>query len=278
MAGRIRIGLALALVAALAACGGGPRGGSGGNGTGGGEARAAPEIRPVPGLPASFGDADPHDWQGRTPRSYPVHGTDVARFQGAVDWKAAQRAGISFAWIKATEGGDRLDPMFHQNYRDAAAAGVARGAYHFYYFCRPAIEQARWFIRNVPRTPGALPPALDLEWNPFSPTCTYRPPAETVRAEAKVFLDALERHYGTRPVIYTTPDFYDRNDMGQLRGYDFWLRSTAAHPSVRYPNQRWTFWQYTGTGLAPGFYTKVDLNAFNGSGEAFARWLVARRQ
>lgn len=242
------------------------------------EDRTAPVIRPVPGLPAQFGDRDPHDWSGPAPATYPVHGTDVARFQGRVYWDRAAAAGLRFAWIKATEGGDRLDPEFRENWRGAARAGIPRGAYHFYYWCRPAIEQARWFIRNVPRAPGGLPPVLDMEWTPFSPTCTHRPPAERVRAQARIFLDALERHYGTRPVIYSTPDFFERNEMHLLGDYDFWLRSTAGHPSVTYPGHDWTFWQYTGTGLAPGFYTQVDLNLFNGSEAAFRAWLAARSQ
>ncbi|MGH1423202.1 MAG: glycoside hydrolase family 25 protein [Pseudooceanicola sp.] len=242
------------------------------------ETRTAPVIRPVAGLPAAFGDTDPHDWAGQTPASYPVHGTDVSRFQGRVYWDRAAAAGLQFAWIKATEGGDRVDPEFRANWRGAARAGIPRGAYHFYYWCRPAIEQARWFIQNVPATKGALPPVLDMEWTPFSPTCTIRPPAETVRAEALVFLRALEAHYGTRPVIYSTPDFFERNQMHLLAGYHFWLRSTAAPPAKTYPDHAWTFWQYTGTGLAPGFYTKVDLNLFNGSRAAFQKWLARHRQ
>jgi len=264
-----RLAAAALAVALLAGCGGAPDGA---------ETRDAPVIRPVRGLPAAFGDRDPHDWSGRAPVRYAVHGTDVSRFQGRIYWDEAARNGIRFAWIKATEGGDRVDPRFDENWRGAAAAGVPRGAYHFYYWCRPAIEQARWFIRNVPKTRGALPPVLDMEWTPFSPTCTIRPPAEQVRAEALIFLRMLEAHYGMRPVIYSTPDFFERNGMDRLGNYEFWLRSTAGHPSGTYPGHRWTFWQYTGTGLAPGFFTDVDLNVFNGSEAQFRSWLARRSQ
>ena len=40
----------------------------------------------------------------------------------------------------------------------------------------------------------------------------------------------------------------------------------------------WTFWQYTGTGTAPGFSGNVDLNAFAGSRAQWNRWLAARVQ
>ncbi|MEY8838104.1 GH25 family lysozyme [Cribrihabitans sp. XS_ASV171] len=218
-----------------------------------------------------FDDADPHSWDGRGPDSYPIHGIDISRWQGEIDWPRARDAGVSFAFIKATEGGDRLDPKFDEYRRGAGRAGVPWSAYHFFYFCRPAAEQARWFIRNVPR--GAdLPHVLDMEWNPFSPTCTKRPPGETVRAEAEIFLDLLEAHYGRRPIIYTTIDFYRETGIGRLRGTEFWLRSVAGHPRQVYPGAFWTFWQYSGTGLVPGIEGKVDLNVFHDSPEIWLRW------
>lgn len=233
---------------------------------------------PVATAAPAFGDLRPVAWTGRAPTDYPVHGIDAARYQGPIDFHAARAAGVSFAWLKATEGGDLLDPSFAGNYRAARRAGVPVGAYHFYYFCRPAEEQAAWFIRNVPRRAGDLPPVLDMEWNHLSPTCTYRPPAETVRDEIRTFSRIVERHYGTAPVIYTTPDFFDRNGLAQMRGQEFWLRTVVMHPSERYPGQRWSFWQYSGTGLVPGVQGKVDLNAFSGSRGAWQSWLARRAQ
>lgn len=219
-----------------------------------------------------FADFDPHPWEGRGPNSYAIHGLDVARFQEEIDWRTARRAGISFAFIKATEGGDLRDPMFDKHWDGARRAGVRRGAYHFYYFCRPAEEQAQWFIENVPRNRSDLPHVLDMEWNPFSPTCTFRPEGVVVRSEADKFLDILQRHYGKRPIVYTTPDFYRQTGIGRLRGTEFWLRSVAAHPSEIYEGQPWRFWQYTGTGQVPGVSGPVDINVFSGTAAEWARW------
>lgn len=223
----------------------------------------------------AFTDTDAQDFPVRHPRRYPVHGIDAARYQGAVDWQTAAGAGVSFAYLKATEGGDGLDPAFGANWQGAAQADIPRGAFHFYYFCRPAREQAAWFIRNVPRSPRALPPVLDMEWTPFSPTCTLRPPAAEVRAEAAVFLDILEQHYGQRPLIYTSPEFFATNQMGRIPRAEFWLRSVADHPSNTYPNQSWTFWQYSSTSRVPGVKGPVDTNVFAGSVVAWQAWLAA---
>src|SRR5262249_36110475 len=81
---------------------------------------------------------DPHKWRSTTPWDYAVHGTDVSKYQTSVAWADAKAAGISFAFLKATEGGDRVDDNFAENWRNARAAGVPRGAYHFFYFCTPA--------------------------------------------------------------------------------------------------------------------------------------------
>ncbi|MDV7141292.1 GH25 family lysozyme [Tropicimonas sp. TH_r6] len=239
-----------------------------GCGGGGGDAPKASRsdaARPVEVSYPKFGDADPHPWDGRVPSSYAVHGLDVSRWQKGIDWRTARNAGISFVFIKATEGVEELDPMFSEHWAAAGQAGVPRAAYHFYYFCADADDQARWFIRNVPRVPGGLPHVLDLEWNPYSPTCTKRPDGAVVRAEADRFLDMLEAHYGQRPIVYTSVDFWEDTGIDQLRGTRFWLRSVADHPRVRYPGARWDFWQYTGTGLVPGVPGKVDINVFRSS-------------
>lgn len=273
--GRIRAGAAgaLAVLLLLAGCGGGPVRGR--------LASPAPlnaaDYR-APGIPAGFGDTKPVKWGTLAPDSYPVHGIDAARFQGKINWFSARAAGVNFAWLKSTEGGDRVDPGIEANMATARAAGVAVGAYHFYYFCRPAAEQAQWFIANTPRQAGDLPPALDMEWNHASRSCRRHPPAAQVRADIRTFAALVTRRFGTAPVIYTTPDFYEDNDLGQLQGYDFWLRSVAAHPSEVYPQERWTFWQYSGSGVVPGVGGIVDLNTFAGSPAQWIAWLTARQQ
>lgn len=219
-----------------------------------------------------FQDSDPQAWPGRTPQAYPIHGIDVSRWQGDIDWRQVRSAGVSFAFLKATEGGDLADPMFNTYWNGARDAGVLRSAYHFFYFCRSAEEQARWFIENVPKDREALPHVLDLEWNPHSPTCRLRPDGATVRAEAQRFLDLIEAHYGRRPIVYTTIDFFEDTEIGRLERAEFWLRSVADHPSKTYRDANWTFWQYSGTGRVPGIGGPVDLNVFSSTPEAWRRW------
>jgi lysozyme len=261
----VRVFLVLLCACVLTACGGGKR-----------ESQVTRSVALLPARASTevprFGDTDPHDWVGVVPGHYRVHGIDVSKYQGDIDWRRVHASGVSFAFIKATEGGDHTDDRFAENWAAARAAGVPRGAYHYYYFCRPAEEQAAWFMNHVPKDPAALPPVLDLEWTHKSRTCRYRPDGETVRSEARAFLKAVQRRYGKRPVIYTTVDFYRDNELWRLEGYPFWLRSVAGHPSEVYPDQDWHFWQYTGTGVVDGIEGPTDLNVFAGSFGQMLSW------
>ncbi|TIW16993.1 MAG: muramidase, partial [Mesorhizobium sp.] len=125
--------------------------------------RAAPAMLASPVTRYAFRDAKPINFGRSSPRHLAVHGVDVSRWQGNINWQKLRAQGANFAYIKATDGGDHLDPMFMKNWRGADAAGLKRGAYHFFYWCRTAGEQADWFIRNVPRVEGALPPVIDVE-------------------------------------------------------------------------------------------------------------------
>ncbi|MGI9373996.1 MAG: glycoside hydrolase family 25 protein [Hyphomicrobiales bacterium] len=208
----------------------------------------------------------------KRPRGKLVEGIDVSKYQGNINWKKVKAAGIRFAYIKSTEGGDHKDNKFKKNWKAAAEAGVARGAYHFYYFCTSPQKQARWFIRNVPKDKNALPPVLDMEWNHLSKTCKKRPGSKRVQKDMLTFLRLVEKHYGKRPVIYTSVDFHRERLVGALKEYPFWLRSVAAPPRKVYKGRNWLFWQWTGTGKVRGIKGKVDRNKFSGTVSEFNAW------
>ena len=225
----------------------------------------------------SLRDAKPHDGVAAA-HTMPIQGIDVSYWQGDIDWEATRQAGVRFAFIKATEGGDHLDPKFLENWYAAKRAGVARGAYHFIYWCRPANEQALWFILNVPADSDALPPVLDLEWNSASKTCPGKVDRELALKKIKILLDAMQAHTGKRPIIYTDPKFHREVLEGEFTDYHFWLRSVAAEPDAVYRERSWSFWQFTTTGSVPGVAGRVDRNSFNGTRsdwERVLKWLQA---
>jgi len=212
---------------------------------------------------APMSDSDRHKGVSRA-HKMPVQGIDVSQWQGDIDWDKVRRAGVDFAFIKATEGGDHLDHRFLQNWEAAKRAGVPRGAYHFVYWCRPAHEQALWFMLNVPADPTALPPVLDVEWNAHSSTCPSRIDPARAREMITVMLNAMEAHTGQKPILYTDRVFHAQVLEGHFEDYYFWLRSVAAEPQEIFHKRRWLFWQFTTTGRVPGIEGDVDRNVFNG--------------
>ena len=221
-----------------------------------------------------YGDFDPVKIRGKQPKEFAVHGIDLSRHNKAIDWRTVKKAGVDFAFVKATEGKDDRDVRFAEYWRDTRRAGVPRSAYHFYYFCATPEAQAANYIRTVPKTDKALPPILDVEWNPKSPSCKKRPSPSTVVNRLGRWLKIIERHYGQKPIIYTTVDFHAENlANGELPGYQYWLRSVKAEPKYIYGRRPWVFWQYTGTGKIPGIEGQVDINAYKGSRADWNRWL-----
>jgi lysozyme len=202
-----------------------------------------------------------------------VRGIDVSYYQGEIDWPTVRASGIAFAYIKATEGGDYLDVKFKQNWHAAKAAGVKRGAYHFYNLCRPVRDQIAWFEQNVPRDPNALPPAIDMEWVPTSKNCPIRPSRAKIVADLQLFLEHIERHYGKRPVIYVTGSFHHDILEGAFNDYPFWLRAIDGPPGQRYAFRPWQLWQYSARGTLPGVRGQIDKNAFAGTAAEWAAFI-----
>ncbi|WID97316.1 GH25 family lysozyme [Bosea vestrisii] len=223
----------------------------------------------------SKGDARPHPGV-EAARQYPIQGIDISRWQGEIDWASVKAAGTRFVYIKATEGGDHVDPAFQRNWEGARRAGVPRGAYHFVYWCRPAHEQAVWFKQQIPNDPDALPPVLDLEWNGHSKTCPKKVERSLALEKIRLMLTELEQLTGKKPVIYTDITFHKDILEGEFNDYPYWIRSTAAKPEVRYNNRPWAFWQFTTTGRVPGIRGDVDRNAFYGNEGEFTGWREGR--
>lgn len=198
--------------------------------------------------------------------AWPVGGIDVSHHQGAIDWAKLAADGADFAYVKATEGGDFRDTRFRENWDGAAAAGIVRGAYHFFTLCRPGRDQAQHFIDVVADAPGTLPPAVDPE---LGGNCAERRPRTVLLHELGIFLATVAAHYGRKPVIYTTAAFHDAYLDGAFSNHPFWLRSLVLEPS--FDGRAWTFWQFHDCGRRSGIDGPVDLNVFRGDDTAFQR-------
>lgn len=202
---------------------------------------------------------------------YPVRGIDTSEHQGTVDWSRVLQAGYDFVFIKATEGLDHVDSRFAGNWEQAGAAGMTRGAYHFFTFRSPGLEQARNFIANVPVEAGCLPPAVDIELGGNSVDV---PDRESFRRELDDFLGEVEATYGRKPILYVNDESYERFIMGAYQEYPVWNADVFWSPGLA-DSRSWLFWQYSPRGRVDGIDGFVDLDIFNGTPEEFTAFVAA---
>lgn len=182
-----------------------------------------------------------------------LRGIDVSHFQGDIDWPAVAGDGVHFCFIKATEGIGDVDPMFARNWTEAKAAGLLRGAYHFFHPNLDAKQQAEHFLSVVKQDGDSLPPALDIE-------VTDGVDAQDLQTGIRTWIETVEAATGRKPVLYTDPSFWQENVKADLSEYPLWLACYASEPSMPPDWQNWTFWQHSEQGHVSGINGPVDLD------------------
>lgn len=188
-----------------------------------------------------------------------VRGIDVSHYQGTVDWQQVAGAGVAFAFVKATQGITTVDPMFTQNWNGVRAAGLLRGAYHFYQPGDDPVQQAEHFLTVVSLSQGDLPPVLDIE------TSGSSTPAEIVQG-IETWLETVQQGTGRTPVVYTDNSFWKTLGTSAFGAYPLWIAEYGVQTPVLPPGwSRWAFWQYSESGTLAGVSGQVDLDLFQGS-------------
>lgn len=185
------------------------------------------------------------------------YGVDVSSHQGSIDWERVAADNMEFAYVKATEGGDFVDAWFDQNWEAAGAAGLDRGAYHFFTLCRPSDEQAANFLDVISDEPGELPPAVDLE---LAGNCSARPERDWVDREVRTFLEEVEEATGQPVVLYIGNDFEDHYRIHDDLDRPIWHRRILRRPDV----DGWWIWQAHDNASIDGIDGGADLNVMRG--------------
>ena len=209
-----------------------------------------------------------------------IPGIDVSHWQDdkstpqKMNFVKAQVMGAKFVFIKVSERAG-MDEDFFYNWKSAKAAGLYRGGYHFLRWDISDLTQARIFGDLLRVDPGELPPICDFE----APPKDGKYPSNAMLSQ---FLEAVEAITGKKPMIYTSPGFWNSYGKNKTTGkfdafwsnYPLWIAhyTTASTPIMPEPwksaNKPWLFWQHsnTGDGLKFGAESKsIDLNWFNGS-------------
>ena len=188
-----------------------------------------------------------------------IHGIDLSHYQGNVFWEViGDNTPMAYVYLKATEGGDRIDETFERNIWLAHHYGLKVGSYHFY---RPKTEQVKQLenfkSQCIPREQDLIP-MIDVESTGGLDTDEFCDSLFT-------FLELVEEAYRQKPLIYTGRNFYNKHLLGKIDEYKLMIAMYTDEEPVVADEREITMWQYTGKGHINGINGYVDKSRFMGN-------------
>ncbi len=188
-----------------------------------------------------------------------IHGIDISHYQREVFWEAlGENSHIAYVYIKASEGGDRIDHMYEQNIQMARQHGIKVGSYHFYRPKADQEEQLANFLAQCRPEDQDLIPMIDVE-------TTARMDTDEFCDSLFKFLELVELAYKQKPLIYTGANFYDKHLQEKLDRYLIMIAQYTDREPVLADERDITMWQYTGKGHLEGINGYVDKSRFMGN-------------
>ena len=188
-----------------------------------------------------------------------VHGIDLSHYQGEVFWETVgENTKMAYVYLKATEGGDRIDAQYERNIEMAHRHGLKVGSYHFFRPKTPVITQLENFMMQCRPGEQDLIPMIDVE----TTGGLYN---EEFCDSLHAFLDLVEQAYHQSPLIYTFRNFYNRHLIGQINDYKLMIAMYTDEEPELADGRDITMWQYTSHGRIVGVRGNVDKSRFMGN-------------
>lgn len=185
----------------------------------------------------------------------------------SINWSSVYGGGVTFAYVKATQGNGYTNPYFTSDMAGATNASVIAGAYDFADFNTvSASSEANYFL-SVAKPyvkEGYLRPALDMEG---STSMTQSQVSTWVNNWASDVYNAT----GVLTVVYASQSFaatYFNSSVTSNK--QLWVADYngqniyTGEPNGTAPFSTWTLWQNSSTGAVPGITGNVDLDVSNG--------------
>ena len=185
-----------------------------------------------------------------------IHGIDISHYQGQVFWEViGENSKMAYVYIKASEGGDRIDPRYERNIQLAHQYGLKVGSYHFFRPKTNLAKQLENFMTQCRPGDQDLIPMIDVETKSGLSTPEFRD-------SLTKFITLVEEAYKQKPLIYTFTNFYNAHMQGAIDGYPLMIAQyNAIEPELK-DGRDITMWQYTGKGKINGINGFVDKSRF----------------
>lgn len=187
-----------------------------------------------------------------------LKGIDVSHFNGDVNWKEVHAKGYTYAYAKATQGKEFVDPHFNLNWKGINESGMKRGAYHFYVASDDADAQSDIFLKTVGEWDANkdIPPVLDLEGTSIDGV-----ELATYQKNVLSWLKAVEAKLGVQPIIYTNHPFGNSYlNTPEFGKYKLWIADYNPAPAIpdAWKSTGWYMWQHESRGDVTGVNGNVD--------------------
>lgn len=167
-----------------------------------------------------------------------LQGIDVSSYQP----ENYPTAGLSFVFIKVTEGLSYTNPKWTAQRATARAAGLVTGFYHYPHIANSATAEADFFLSRLNLAPGDV---LCLDWEWYGQSVS----AQQARSYKDAFIARVRsRAPGHRIVAYSDVSNWTGVDQDGNAGDGLWIATAgrpAGQPGIR---DQWTFHQYTDSG------------------------------
>ena len=188
------------------------------------------------------------------------YGFDVSQWNGNVDMAKAKSDGKNFVLIRSSYGNvaknpNQKDKKFEDNVKNAKAAGLDFGVYHYSYATTESgmKEEAKGFVKlldSVKPIPYFV--ALDIE-----EADQYKLPASQLKKIIRAFIDVVESA-GYFCALYSYESFLNKIPKDFRRRYAIWCANISKTPSIAYDVHQYSF-----SGKVNGIDGNVDLNKSN---------------
>ncbi|MCR5067391.1 MAG: Ig-like domain-containing protein [Erysipelotrichaceae bacterium] len=201
-----------------------------------------------------------------------ANGIDVSKWQGSISadsWVKVKQQGIDFAYIRiaySTLKKGYRDQYFAANYRNAKAAGLDVGIYH-YVMCtdeESAVEEAASLLYHLSRGDYQFEYPIMMDFEHSSQTSL---PADTQMAIIKTYCDII-REAGYDVVVYSFSNNLRKLDKEFLKQYGpkgtdlagvAVAQWSTLNPNLHYKGT-FTLWQYTSDGKVDGLRGRIDMD------------------
>lgn len=186
-----------------------------------------------------------------------MNGIDISNNNGAINWSKVAGAGVTYVYMKATEGSTFVDGYLEANYAGAIENGLKVGFYHFLTGGSSPEAQAEAFYAQIGNKTNHLHPCLDTETNGY---------------DVNNYVVRFIAHFATlcdmQLCIYSGPYYANEHFKDtSIANCPYWVASYGvSNPQT---TNMWganrAGWQYSDKGSIAGVSGNCDVNDFNDS-------------